>query len=213
MFVGTGAIGGLNPTATWRHGSNSSTNQTTFSVGSVPFGVASDRRWIAVAFRCTNLTANLSAPSSCTIGGVSATLLLQRPAGTGAAHRQIWIAKVPTGTDGTISISRAANMTSQVIEVWSLHDIRSGTPDTADAATFGNPTTLDLTIVGRGLVIVFAEGVSSGPYAFTGANEDEDTSLGTLHYAAASRSKVPAGVLSLSVTGGGNHNMIAASFH
>lgn len=207
-----GIIGGRNTRVVWTAHAATQTNQSTFTFAGAAFGEASPRRWIIAAFRCTNLTTNFSAPHACSIGGVSATLAFQDPSGTALGHRQFWIAKVPTGTSGTITVSRAANMTGQVMNVWAAYDLKSATAVGAVASTFANPSSVSLTCQAGGIAVAQADGTSPTGWSWTGLTENVEGSAGTLGYSAASLSKTAAGALSITANGGVSNTMIAASW-
>lgn len=208
-----GIIGGANTRVEWKDHRSSGVNQTTFTANSVPFGDASPRRWIIVSFRCSNLTLNLAAPNACTIGGVAATLILQDPAGTSLSHRQIWIAKVPTGTSGTITVTRAANMTGQVLNVWAAYDLQSAVAVDTEVSTFADPGSGNLTCQSGGIAIGYADEPTTPPgFTWTGLTEDVDAALGAIGYAAASLSKTAGGSLAITADTDANCSFIAASF-
>lgn len=207
-----GIVGGANTRVIWQDHRATSTNQATFTATSVPFGDESPRRWIIVAFRCGNLTGNLTAPTSCTIGGVAATKIFEDPVGIALTHRQVWIAHVPTGASGTITVNRAANMTGQVLNVWAAYDLQSAVEVDAKVSSAANPASVSLTVSAGGIAIAFTDGTSAGPFTWTEPTEDVDSALGTLSYSAASKSKLAAGSLAVSVSGAANHTVVAASF-
>lgn len=187
---GTAAVGGLNTKVTFTDSDSTNTNQSTYTRTGVPFLTASARRLVIVGFRCSNLTANLSAPSACTIGGVSATLILQDPAGTALSHRQIWAAAVPSGTSGTVTITRAANMTGQVFFAWVGENLKTftnvGTLVTANA----DPSSGSLTTLPGGIAVAFGLATSASGFTWTNLTEDVDSTLGTISYTGASQSKI-----------------------
>lgn len=204
-------IGGLRASALWTYNTATQTNQSTFTATGVPFSTASARRHIIITFRCGNLTGNFNAPTSCTIGGVSATKAFQFPTGTSLTHYQIWIAAVPTGTSGTISIVRAADMNGQILNVWAGYNLRSATPVEA-AENFTDPTSVTLDVSGGGFAIGYVDNNNTGPYAWSGLTEDVDTSLDTIDYSAATVNQTQSGTLAVGANGAANHRLIAASF-
>jgi hypothetical protein len=214
MFIigGNPVMGGLDTKVTFTASGATNTNQTTFSQGSVSFLTASPRRLGIVGFRCTNLTANLSAPSSCSIGGVGASLILQDPAGASSSHVQFWAAAIPSGTSGTVSVTRAANMTGQVFLFWVGENLKSFTNVGIRIGTFANPSTGSLTTQPPGIAVGMGFATSGGSFSWTGLTEDLDTALGTISYTAASQSKVSSNPLALSLSSGASCTVYGASW-
>lgn len=192
MIIAAGAVGGRNRRVEYQDHLSSDTDTSSYTYNGVAFGTASARRTIIVAFQDSQGTAG--APDSMTIGGITASLELT--GGSGARPMQFWVARVPTGTTGTIVVSRSAGtMVGSSINVYAAYDLTSDTPF-ATAAADGT-TTLDLSLnaPGGGIVIGFGRAVNAASRTFTwsGLTEDQDGAGDTGNWVTtASASKVAA---------------------
>jgi len=94
-------------------------NATTYNFTSSDFGTAFAGRRILVAVAGAFSSRNIS---SVTIGGVSATILVQRQSNAGSSELTTGfvIAEVPTGTSGTISVTWSGSQNGCAIAIWSL---------------------------------------------------------------------------------------------
>lgn len=93
---------GVKPVLTFLD-TNSSTAASGFSFGSVNFGTEDPNRYIIVI---SALGGASSEATACTVGGVSAN----RAANGGGTRRvQVFIANVPTGTSGTVTLNNSGN--------------------------------------------------------------------------------------------------------
>jgi hypothetical protein len=220
MFIpmGNAVMGGLDTTVTYitSHGTN--TNQSTYTSPSFSTLTASARRLVIIGFRETNLTANNSPPSSCTVtpnvgSAVAASLIEQDPPGAiSTGFRQIWAAAVPTGTTATASIVRAANMTGQVFLVWIGEDLRSFTAIDSITGTTADPSTGTLTTAGPGFAIGMGFATSASGFAWTNLTEDVDSTLTTISFTGASRNKVGATSVAIELDTNVNCQLLAASW-
>jgi hypothetical protein len=200
------------------------TNQNPMTVAGLSFGTESPTRRIVVGIACVNGTA-AGEPSSCTIGGVAATLHASRPApnGTTNAVVQIWSALVPTGTTGTVEWSvPSGDIDGGSIYVWAAYDLASGTStDTASGTQGGATTTIDLSLDVEAGGGVFAIAGTSGALAETwtwvGATKDgtDDTTV-NFQASGAHESDVaaaaPRTVTVATPVGGTNVQAVAVSF-
>jgi hypothetical protein len=162
-IMGAGGAGGV-PDNVHLYSNYSVVTNATFS--SVPFGEENASRYLVIGYASGN--SNTAAPTSVTIGGVSASLLVQSP--TAAAFRtQLWIAAVPTGTSGTLSITNSS-ATWNNISVAALY-LSSGTA--VDTGMGYNSTTLDASanVTGpKGVAVGYCfyyNGYTSTPSGFT----------------------------------------------
>lgn len=187
--MGMQIIGGRNRRVVYTAHAADDTDLSTYTFSGVAFGDASTRRHIIVCFHSIDAS---GAASSMTVGGVSATMLLQVTAPASRFH-QLWMAAVPTGTSGTIVVVNPGTALLSGIEVYAAYDLSSATPyDTASVASAGAPT-LDLDVPSGGIVVGFAV-ASSGVATFTwsGLTEDVDGTSGTnMKATSASVSRAP----------------------
>jgi len=88
----------------------------------VSFGTASSTRVVAVYIAGIFSTGSISI-SSCTIGGVSATLAVS--AGDTSYPTAIYYASVPSGTTGDVVVTFNTTVSDCAIGVWSLYDVNA----------------------------------------------------------------------------------------
>ncbi len=109
---------------TWRGTQTSSSVTTVYTFSSLTLGTSAADRWVIVGVVCG------SAPSGVTVGGVTATNVVQ-DAGAGSAS--IWAANVPSGTTGSIVVTTGGDEEMHV-GYWTVN-MPSGTPaDTSSGA-------------------------------------------------------------------------------
>jgi hypothetical protein len=213
IFVPSGKL----PTLAFTDTDSSSSDVSTYTFTSASLGTAGATRHIIVGFAAGQLGANLNAPNSCTIAGVSATLVISDPVGTGLSWRQFWIAAVPTGTTGNIVLTRAGNMSSGAIVVWAAYDLISATAFATGTPGSGTPTaSANCNTSAGGIAVGFARGSSSSTFTWSGLTEDADFLIGgdTVSISGASASNTPAASpRSISATASAAAaNLITASF-
>lgn len=183
------------------------------SFSGVNFGTADGSRYLVVASNALSSIGN--PPTGCTIGGVSATLVVQASAtNVSQITSQIWIALVPTGTSGTVAFS-GGSISAMSIQVYNLIGLSSAT---ADATTTGT-TSASLGMQSNGVVFAAAADLftGSGSASWTGLTGDQNVNP-TAGFAAsaAHASGLPAGTASFSVAWGGTiraASLAAACFH
>ncbi len=84
-------------------GSMNTSDLTTYTYSSQNLGAADPNRWIVVCvYGVHNLARSLS---TVTVGGVSASSLIQAEGSSVYRHVSIWVAQVPTGTTGDIVVT------------------------------------------------------------------------------------------------------------
>lgn len=98
-------------------------NITTKTWTGVSFGTPSEGRYIIVAIGTRNDTRTIS---SVTIGGVSATIIVQNQDGNATVG--IAIALVPTGTSGDVAVTLNNAADAHYLGVWSVTGLPSATP-------------------------------------------------------------------------------------
>lgn len=190
---------------------NASGAATSFS--GVNFGTADGSRYLVVASNAVSSIGN--PPTGCTIGGISATLIIQGSAtNVTQTTSQIWIALVPTGTSGTVAFSGGV-ISAMSVQVYNLIGLSSAS---ADATTTGT-TSGSLSVNSNGTVFAAAGDLftGSGSATWTGLTGDQNV-VPTAGYAAsaAHASGLTAQTLSISVAWGGTiraASLAAASYH
>jgi hypothetical protein len=185
---------------------------------SMNFGTAdSSRKLILVAFGTAGSVASGN-PSSCTIGGVSATQAVS--AVITQVWSQIWIASVPTGTSGSVVLSGVSGNWVSVCGLYAVKNLQSATP-TATASNSVLPITLGPTTVSGNGILVGTIGSNSagsvGTASWTGSiTKDFDSSFlsGNIALSGASYTATGSASLSTSATfsGGGTGTGCWAAF-
>jgi hypothetical protein len=151
----------------------STSNLTTYSTAAVNFGAADATRCIIIVSHTFSSTNNTTL-SSATIGGVSATVAVSNGASGGNYGTAISIARVPTGTSGTVDLTFAAGMSGVQFAVYRALNIISTTAiDFASGGTGNGLSSMTLDVEVDGLVIGGATR-NTGANTWTGVSEDYD---------------------------------------
>lgn len=158
---------------------SSASNLSTYSFGSQPLGTEGDNRYIVAVFGMRR--GNTTFPScTCTINGVSATLLASRRGSASFADgTYMFIAAVPTGTSGTVSFSLSLSAECGLAGLWAVYDIES--PALRDVATTSSvdPANMNVDVLAGDVIIAVAGDYGRATSStWTGATEDYDTILG-----------------------------------
>jgi hypothetical protein len=173
MLPGIGGIAGLAARAkvlTYRESRAGTSNVTAYTETSVDFGAADPGRYVVVAVTSEDGGAIVSG----TIGGVSATILVQ--VASAPVSIALLLAAVPTGATGTVTVNFTSTSDHHSIDVWSLSGIDSPTPIDTDSTTASGGLTL--TSVGQGVVVACIISNDGVTHTWTGATEVSDQSLG-----------------------------------
>lgn len=190
-------------------------NTASYSFAGVLFGPEDPDRYIVVAFSSTQSGARTF--SSVTIGGIAATMVNEVHTTNGTFG--MFIAKVPTGTSGTVVVNLNSAATRAALGVWQLTKLLSATPVTATSVA--NPLSASVTAQPGGVTIGAAAGYATSAQSFiwTGLLEDYDaTSNESSNYmvrSGASASSPSGGGLTSTATPSGvntNYAMILATF-
>ena len=113
-------------------------------------------------------------PSSVTIGGVAASLVLTP---TTVRKNTLWYATVPTGTSGDVVVTSGSAQTEMGIALWRL----TGTGGPYDfGQSDANPGTTDISVPAGGVALAGMGdgGYSHTGYTWTGLTEDFDENIG-----------------------------------
>lgn len=146
------------------------TDLTTYSFAGQNLGTASADRYIVAAF-AHRAGAGTPTGSTVTIGGVGATFLAGVSNGTGRC--ELWIALVPTGTTGTISITWSAGVARCVMGAWALTSLQSSTP-TATYSSIASPMSVSANIAAGGVALAMGFANVSATATWAGLNENFD---------------------------------------
>jgi hypothetical protein len=148
---------------------SSSTNASSYTFSSQPFGSAASDRIVIVGIAGNSGSSSIS---SVTIGGVNATIVVQS---TGSLNIAIAAAAVPTGTTGSVVVTFSVGKSSCGIGIWSA----TGQITASGVASGSNVDLSEITISAEpgGFAIgVAANTELEAPAAtsWTGASEDFD---------------------------------------
>lgn len=170
-LAGIAGVQGILFTATYQASANSGTNGTSYTASAIAFGTASADRYIVVAAS----TEDGGAITSATIGGISATILVQRTSGSVTAA--LLIALVPTGTTGDVVVNFTGTSDHHGVAVWSVTGMPSATPLDTDSNTTGSGLTLTSQV--GGLVFAATAYSDAATTTWSGATEVYDLALGS----------------------------------
>jgi hypothetical protein len=149
---------------------------SSYSFTSLSFGMADADRYIVA---CLTIQASVDGVgiTDCTIGGITATQIVQSALAGGRRGAAIFIAKVPTGTSGTVAFTLSGNAANASVAVYSV----IGGPAASSTSSTDNAPTASLNIAAHGAVIAVAiAGSGSSPSAtWTNLTEDCDNNLGS----------------------------------
>lgn len=175
-LIGFGAGGGSLPAAEFGSSDISAANLTEYTFSAMTFNAAAGDRHIVAAVALVGGT--VTAIDSVTIGGISATIAVQRKNTGSPVVGGLAIAAVPTGTTGDVVTTGDAAAARAGAAVWSVTGLDSATAtDTAsNDVESANPIDLTIDVVANGLV--FAAGCDNSTSAKTstwsGVNESYD---------------------------------------
>lgn len=154
--------------------SGANTTATDFSgqFDGIAIGAATSDRLVVVGISGSRVSAGARTVSSCSIGGVSASLVVRQTTTNGDAC-EMWAATVPSGTTADIDIVFSASMNGAGVGVWTLKG--AATTATATAGDDSTPYSASLAIPEGGAGIgYFLEVDESGTTTWTNLTEDFD---------------------------------------
>lgn len=166
------------------------------SLAGMSFGtVQADRHIVAVI--AASITATIT---SCTIGGITATLAVAALNTTGGAHVQnnIYIAAVPTGTSGTVAVG-GAGTGGLAVALYALYGLGSATPTTT-ASSLANPSTMSLASLPAGSFVIAGSEVFNAINSWSGVTQDQGQVTGSGGSVSASASKSITSIQTLSLS-------------
>jgi hypothetical protein len=151
--------------------------KSSYTFSGVSFGTENQQRYVIVSVYGSAGTAPTSA--TVTIGGVSATALIA------SNSRNFYIAKVPTGTSGTVVVTFSSATNECVISSYSVVGLQSTTPvDTKDVSVANNTTiSTTINVSSNGFVLGLVGITNSSPLrttTWTGLNKVGDTLINTV---------------------------------
>jgi hypothetical protein len=184
-----GAGGGPHTSLTWRSAQIVNTPGTTFTFNSQAIGTAAADRWVIVA---TSSNPFGFFPSSVTIGGVAATLIIQ------ASVTSMWAALVPTGTTANIVVNLASTDDRVIMGYWTV-SMASGLPTATGAAA---ATVTGFNIPANGFAVAASSSFSSTDesHSINASFTEQSEFFNNYNMAFSHRDVVGAAVTGLSIT-------------
>jgi len=166
-------LAGGKPTLNYRDHAYTITpsGSSSHTASGLSFGPAVGARYIVAAIGFT-ASSNLS---SVTIGGVAATILVTAAANTRTA---IAIAKVPTGTSGSVVIT-GTSLIASGISVYSLSYIRSASATDTASDSSGPTISLTTDADARGVIVATVASLITGTGSWSNATVDFNTNTGS----------------------------------
>jgi hypothetical protein len=168
--------GSVPPSFSYRTHAESSSDLSTYTFTAQDIGTASATRYVVVGIAIRTAGANPTF-SSVTIGGVSATLVVQAVNSVSDWTRTgIFIAAVTTGTTGDVVVTLSSAAARCGISVYALYDLTSATAITSATST-ASPGSLNVNVTPGKVLVAHAYDNSNTAMAWTGATEDFDVAL------------------------------------
>lgn len=168
----------------------------------VSFGTASSDRYIIVGILARSGSTSTTI-SSVTIGGVAATAvttLVIPGSGSGENLASIYIAAVPTGTTGTVTVVSNNSMARLAIVVWSATGLDSATAVATGTSSAAAPTaSLAVRYGGFAVGVSYSQSTTSATWAGISENVDTTTNFSNT-YTGASLGQFAAAQASLTMT-------------
>ena len=204
-LVGFGASGGGATELSFLQGSVSGDDSATYTFSSQNLGAADPNRWIVVC--ATGIQVSARTIDTVTVGGVSATKLVEAESTAGSAFRDvsIWVAYVPTGTTGDIVLTFSSGLVRAGYSAYRL--ITSTNPTTAydtetDITTSGSDLSVSINRPDNGVVIAATMALCSTATSVTwaGTSENYDAAYPDAAAQGMSSSSVASGASPLTVT-------------
>ncbi|MDN3278776.1 sialate O-acetylesterase [Frankia sp. RB7] len=158
----------LQTTITYADHGEGATAGATFTFSGKSFSTAAANRTIVVGVTARQ-SGTAIAPSSVTIGGVTATpvVTLQSPT-TDGQFTGLYSASVPTGTTGTVVVNWPVSVTRCGVGIWAVYGIGASAPTTDTAAAQnGALAGLSVFIPPGGVAICYSGATGGGGWTWT----------------------------------------------
>lgn len=175
--------GAANPSVTWTAGTTFTTSGSSHSGGNyngMSIGAAdSSRKIIAVVGWGS---ASDQTISSMTIGGVSATVVVNADTATSSGGLAIAIADVPTGTTADVAITFSGTVARSSVSLYRVINLTSSTihASTTDTAATSGEVTGSLNVPANGFCIAGAVTVDGTAWTWSaGPTENYDVDIGS----------------------------------
>lgn len=164
-------------TVSWTAISHDGSNQGTFTFSGLAIGAAATDRKVVVCVYARQ--GAVTAVSSMTVGGISATLVLAANNGSAVYVNEMWQADVPTGTTADVVVVFNGNANDAAVSVFRITGAASAAYNTASDILAADPsTTLNVSANGVAIATNIASDAGSAPtQAWTGMTGADTTNL------------------------------------
>lgn len=153
-------------------------DRQTYTFASTDFGAEHPNRYIVCAISAGDLAAGNFGITSATIGGVTATVVIQREDTIDGRNSYIIIAAVPTGATGTVAFTFTGTHIQAYVGVYRVVGLTSITAH-ATASDTADPISTTINVPHNGLLIGCATMATAGTASTpTGITELYDLSTG-----------------------------------
>lgn len=155
-------------------------NLTTYTFSTLSFGAADSGRFMVVGVYAA-ANSDFGNITGVTIGGVTATQLVQIEDALGDSDFAFYGASVPTGTTGDVVVTLNAAPDRCGVAVFRVVKLLSTTPTAATGANTGSaPVSANIATTSKGILIGFA-GIENNASTWTWTNmtEQVDTAVGS----------------------------------
>lgn len=152
---------------------------SSFSFTGLSFGAADGDRYL-VACLTWQASSDGVAITGCTIGGVTASQIVQSVLSPGRRGTAIFIAKVLTGSSVDVSFNLSGNAANASVALYSITGIPSAAAVSSATSTTNAPST-SLNIAQNGFALAVATGAGPGTASasWVGLTEDCDNNFGS----------------------------------
>ncbi len=171
-----------NERMTFVSSANVNTAATTKTFSSLSLGAADAGRAILLSLTVTRPSAQNISVNSVTIGGVTATRVLQVIAGSSTANAEIWYAAVPTGTTGdvVVVVSSGSSTTAVSVALYRITDLASTTPTDTGVSDTGATVAID--VVAGGVILAVGAQRDAASLSLSNVDLDYGVTAGTGHH-------------------------------
>lgn len=177
LLSATTPVAVVSKTLTFLQGTDEPSNVATYEFVSQNLGAADSGRHIIACVMARKGSAFTI--SSVTIGGVSATEVIQVQSATADGLSGIYVANVPTGTTGTVTVVLSSDAARCAISLYSASGITTTPYDSASSTATAPSATID--VVAGGFAIGAAESASgtgvSDTCSWTNLTEDYESEI------------------------------------
>jgi len=187
---------------TYQTSAQQTASTTTFTYAGQSIGTATTDRYVVIGTMAAGGGGAGVTVSSITVGGIAATIVVQRNGNSGASNAvtALAIAAVPTGTTATVVVTYSATQARSAIGVWSCTGLVTPDPISTNSSV-ANPSSLTLSTYSGGFAIGMVGQNAVSTAAWTNLTERFDSTVDSALYSGADSNGTTSGsTLSASCT-------------